>query len=76
MLEAKVESDKKRFEVPVASILDTIEDRETIKKDSRIRHKIYGEGTVMQVMDGAYVILFDEVGIKGIKSDSNKIEKI
>ena len=76
MLESKVETDKKKFEVPVSSILDTIEDRETIKVDSRIRHKIYGEGTVMRITDGAYVILFDEVGIKGIKSDSNKIEKI
>ena len=30
----------------------------------------------MQIANGAYVILFDEVGIKGIKMDSNKIEKI
>ena len=75
-VEQRIEEDKKKFAVPVSSILDSIEDRDTIKKDSRIRHKIFGEGTVMQIANGAYVILFDEVGIKGIKMDSNKIEKI
>ena len=30
----------------------------------------------MQIVNDAYVVMFDEVGIKGIKTDSNKIEKI
>jgi hypothetical protein len=30
----------------------------------------------MQILDEAYVILFDDVGIKGIRRDSKKIEKI
>ena len=75
-MDKKKKDDKKKFAVPVSSILDSIEDRDTIKKDSRIRHKIFGEGTVMQIVNDAYVVMFDEVGIKGIKTDSNKIEKI
>lgn len=75
-LETKVNQDKGRFGEATSSILDTITDRTTITQGTRIRHKIFGEGTVMQIVNDAYVVMFDEVGIKGIKTDSNKIEKI
>jgi len=75
-LESKVNMDRGRFGESTSSILDTITDRTTITQGTRIRHKIFGEGTVMQIVNDAYVVMFDEVGIKGIKTDSNKIEKI
>lgn len=75
-LESKVNMDRGRFGEATSSILDTITDRTTITQGTRIRHKIFGEGTVMQIVNDAYVVMFDEVGIKGIKTDSNKIEKI
>lgn len=72
----KVEEDDRKLGKPTSNILDSITDRNTIKKDSRVRHSTFGEGTVMQVAEGVFVILFDNVGIKGIKSDSTKLEII
>ena len=31
-----------------------------IEIQSRVRHSSFGEGTVMQILDDAYVILFDD----------------
>ena len=59
-----------------STILDSIQDIHTIEQNSRVRHTTFGEGTVMQITDAAYVILFDGVGIKGIKKDTQKLEKI
>ena len=59
-----------------STILESIQDVHTIEVNSRVRHTTFGEGTVMQITDAAYVILFDGVGIKGIKKDTQKLEKI
>ena len=72
----KVDEDAKKMGQATSSILDSISDMNKIEIQNRVRHSSFGEGTVMQVLDEAYVILFDDIGIKGIRKDSKKIEKI
>ena len=72
----KVDEDARKMGQITSSILDSVMDINKIEVQSRVRHSSFGEGTVMQILDEAYVILFDEVGIKGIRRDSKKIEKI
>ena len=74
--EAKIAEDNKTLNVPNSSILDSIMDRNTLNVNDRIRHSTFGEGTIMQVSEDVLVILFDAFGIKGIKKNSNKIEKL
>lgn len=72
----KIMEDEKKLVKPTSSILDAIVDMTSIQANDRVRHMTFGEGTVMQITSDAYVILFDEVGLKGIRLDSSKIEKI
>ena len=72
----KIEEDARRMGQVTSTILDSITDMNSININNRVRHSSFGEGTVMQILQDAYVILFDEVGIKGIRKDSKKIEKI
>ena len=72
----KIAMEEMQFGKPSSNILDAVLDLHKIEKESRVRHSTFGEGTVMQITDDAYVILFDEVGLKGIRKDSKKIEKI
>ena len=72
----KVMEDERKLVKPTSSILDSISDMNSIQINNRVRHSSFGEGTVMQITNDAYVILFDEVGLKGIRLDSKKIEKI
>ena len=72
----KIAVEEMQFGKPSSNILDAVLDLHKIEKESRVRHSTFGEGTVMQITDDAYVILFDEVGLKGIRKDSKKIEKI
>ena len=72
----KIDEDARKMGQITSSILDSVMDINKIEVQSRVRHSSFGEGTVMQILDEAYVILFDEVGIKGIRRDSKKIEKI
>ena len=72
----KIELDNARFGNTRSNILDAVMDLNTIDKNSRVRHATFGEGLVMQITNDAYIILFDDYGMKGIKKDSKKIEKI
>ena len=72
----KIAIEEMQYGKPSSSILDAVLDLNTIEKNTRVRHSTFGEGTVMQITDDAYVVLFDEVGLKGIRKDSKKIEKI
>ena len=72
----KIELDNARFGNTRSNILDAVMDLNTIDKNSRVRHTTFGEGLVMQITNDAYIILFDDYGMKGIKKDSKKIEKI
>lgn len=74
--EQKIEEDDRKTRNTTSSILDSINDMYSIKIGNKVRHRTFGEGTVMQILDEAYVILFDNVGLKGIRKDSTKIEKI
>lgn len=74
--EQKMDEDARKIKKASSSILDSINDMYSIKIGNKVRHKTFGEGTVMQLLDDAYVILFDNVGLKGIRKDSTKIEKI
>ena len=75
-LAVKVKEDNNKMKRSSYSILNNIEDTETIKEGTRVRHTVFGEGTVIKIVDGAYAIMFDTVGVRGIRSDSDKIEKI
>ena len=72
----KIDDDARKMGQVTSSILDAVSDINTISMNSRVRHSTFGEGTVMQILPDAYVILFDDIGIKGIRKDSKKIEKI
>ncbi len=72
----KVDEDAKKMGTVVSTILDSVSDINKIEIQSRVRHSTFGLGVVMQILNEAYVILFDEVGVKGIRKDSNKLEKI
>lgn len=74
--QAKMQQDSLRFGNTDFSILGTIEDRSTIKVHDRVKHDIYGEGVVMNIINDAYVIVFDNAGLKGIRKDSKKLMKI
>lgn len=72
----KIAEDERKMGTITSNILDSISDMKAININDRIRHTTFGEGTIMQILDDAYVILFDTVGLKGIRKDSKKIEKI
>lgn len=58
------------------SLLNSIVDTHKIELHDKVRHDVFGEGEIMGITDEAYVILFDNYGIKGIKKDSKKIIKV
>lgn len=58
------------------SLLNSIVDTHKIELHDKVRHDVFGDGEIMGITDEAYVILFDNYGIKGIKKDSKKIIKV
>lgn len=72
----KVEEDERKLGDTSSSILDKVMNVHQILKGDRVRHKVFGEGIVMEKTDAAYVILFDTAGVKGIRLDTTKLEKI
>lgn len=72
----KIDEDSRKMGDTSSSILDKVTNVHQIVKGDRVRHKVFGEGKVMEKTDVAYVILFDNVGVKGIRLDTTKLEKI
>ena len=72
----KMDKDEEKFAGETLSILDSIVDTHKINIRDRVRHELYGDGVVMNILNDAYVIAFDTAGLKGIRTNSTKLIKI
>lgn len=74
--ERLVQSDSFKLQDLKSDIFEEIANKSEFKEGTEVIHSHFGKGTILKVEDDYYAIMFENVGLKGIRKDTTKLKKV